>query len=96
MEAPSKVGMLVAAIGSTPVVVAQSAPPAQAGGESITVPVWFLSIAATAALGLVGFLLKSWLEKVDSRLEKLDARIASLATQQARVEERITSLEKKP
>lgn len=95
MDAPNKVGLLVAALGSTPVVVAQSAPPTQVGGESITVPVWFLSLGATALLGLVGFLLKSWLEKVDSRLEKLDARIESLTTQQARVEERITSLEKK-
>ena len=67
--------------------------PRPPGGEVLA-----LSPAGSRAgslLGLVGFLLKSWLEKVDSRLEKLDARIESLTTQQARVEERITSLEKK-
>jgi chaperonin cofactor prefoldin len=52
-------------------------------------------MALTAALGLVGYFLKSWLERVDSRLEKLDARVASLSTHQARVEERITALENK-
>ena len=94
MTLPKMIGGVVGLIGGGPVLLGQIAPPGAPQG-TVNVPVWLLSMVLTAALGLVGYFLKSWLERVDSRLEKLDARVASLSTHQARVEERITALETK-
>lgn len=57
----------ISAGGITPLVLAQATP-------GVTLPVWLISLLATAALGVIGFLLKRALEQFDKTLAKLDER----------------------
>lgn len=73
--------------GSVPLILAQSTPAAPTV-SGVTIPVWALSLLATFAMGVTGYLLKRSLEQVDRSLEKLDARMG-------RVENQVHAMENK-
>jgi hypothetical protein len=61
--------------------------------SGVVIPVWVITTSVSVLVGIVGFLLKRSLDAVDGRLEKLDAHASAQVERQARLEERVRSIE---
>jgi mannitol-specific phosphotransferase system IIBC component len=61
--------------------------------SGVVIPVWVITTSVSVLVGIVGFLLKRSLDAVDGRLEKLDAHASAQVERQARLEERVHSIE---
>lgn len=61
--------------------------------SGVVIPIWVITTAVSAMVAVVGFLLKRALDGIDDQLQKLDAHTTTQIERQARLEERVSSLE---